>query len=452
MVGWLRAPLLALLVALAATQAAWAGGVLVIDGAGDGHGVGMSQTGADGLALHGYDARAILTHYYTGTTIGHLAAGRIVTVLLQSGLRSVVFSDATRAGTRPLLAAHTYIATAGPPGEIALESERGRLLTYLPAPLAVTSATPITFDGAASTGVIDGRYRGSISLTLDRGRLEVINRVGLEAYLRGVVASESPPRWPAAELEAQAIAARSYAVASTPVNAAFDLYADTRSQEYGGVGAETPATDAAVADTTGEVVTYQGRPVVTYYFAASGGATEDVQNGFPGAAPKPWLVGVLDPYDAERFGPITMSLHDADERLHGLLDGTLQAIEVTARGVSPRVVSARLVGSLGTTTVNGVALAAALGLPSTWACFAVSSGLATLAAGWDRACERPRLLRVLAPGASGMTGATGVSAPPLGSTVGGTVAPVGATGTSGIPKGATGTSTSNVGGAVAPSG
>jgi stage II sporulation protein D len=86
---------------------------------------------------------------------------------------------------------------------------------------------------------------------------------------------------------------------------------------------------------------------------------------------------VLDPYDATRFGPITMTLGQADHRLRGLLRGVLEAIDVTARGVSPRIVSAELVGSAGTTTVSGVELAAALGLQSTWDCFAVSTSMAT---------------------------------------------------------------------------
>jgi stage II sporulation protein D len=452
-VGWLRAILLALGVALIGAQGAQAG-VLVIDGAGDGHGVGMSQTGAEGLALHGDDAQQILTHYYTGTTVRRIAP-RLITVLLQSTLRAVVFSDATRAGTRPLDPAHTYIATPGPNGQIALLSEHGRLLSYLPAPLAVTSAVPISFDGAASSGVINGRYRGSLLLALDRGRLDVINRVGLEAYLRGVVPAESPPNWAPAELEAQAVAARSYAVASPP-DGSFDVYADTRSQQYGGYSAETPATDAAVAATTDEVVTYAGRPVVTYYFAASGGVTEDVQNALPGTAPEPWLVGVLDPYDASRFGPITMTLGEADRRLRGLLRGVLRSIVVTARGVSPRIVSAELVGSAGTTVVNGVELAAALGLASTWDCFAVGASMATVAAGWDRACARPTRLSVLPLGATGLTGPTGYTGPPLGSTVGGTVAPAGATGATGTTQAATGQTGarvgSSVGGAVGPPG
>jgi stage II sporulation protein D len=403
----------------------------------------MSQTGAEGLALHGYGARAILAHYYTGTAVGRMPAEGGISVLLQSGLRSVVFSGATHAGHRPLAGARTYIAREAGNGEIALESERGRLLSYLPAPLAITSAVPIRFDGAASSGVIDGRYRGSLEVVASGSRLDVINHLGLEAYRRGVVPAESPSWWPAAELQAQAIAARGYAIASPPQNG-FDLYGDTRSQAYGGYGAETAATNAAVSATTGEVVTYAGKPVITYYFASSGGATEDVQDVFYGSPAEPYLTGVLDPYDATRFGPITMSVARADRRLRGLVDGTLEAIDVTRRGVSPRVVSANLIGSGGTTSVSGATLEAALRLPSSWDCFTVSSSQASLASGWDRACERPTTLGTPRP-------ATG----PTGSTLGGAVSPKhysgpgGSTGTTGT-RSATGSSGTSAGGAVGP--
>jgi SpoIID/LytB domain protein len=332
MVGWRRATaLLALFGALAAAQSAGAAPVLVIEGAGDGHGVGMSQVGADGLAQHGYSAAQILAHYYTGTSLERLAPGRIVTVLLQSDLRSVVFSGATRADSRPLNQASAYIATVSASGRIALESEHGRLLSYLAAPLEVTGPDPITFDGAATSGVVDGRYRGSLELDPSNGRLDVINRVGVESYLRGVVPAESPPSWPPAELEAQAIAARSYTVASPPQQPGFDVYADTRSQQYGGYDAETTATDAAVSATAGEVVTYGAKPVATYYFASSGGATESVQNVFMGATPEPYLMAVLDPYDTTSFGPITMSLQSAQRRLAGIVRGTLRSPRASCR-------------------------------------------------------------------------------------------------------------------------
>jgi stage II sporulation protein D len=410
----------------------------------------MSQVGADGLAQHGYSAAQILAHYYTGTSLERLAPGRIVTVLLQSDLRSVVFSGATRADSRPLNQASAYIATVSASGRIALESEHGRLLSYLAAPLEVTGPDPITFDGAATSGVVDGRYRGSLELDPSNGRLDVINRVGVESYLRGVVPAESPPSWPPAELEAQAIAARSYTVASPPQQPGFDVYADTRSQQYGGYDAETTATDAAVSATAGEVVTYGAKPVATYYFASSGGATESVQNVFMGATPEPYLMAVLDPYDTTSFGPITMSLQSAQRRLAGIVRGTLRSIVVTRRGLSPRVVSANVVGSQGTTTVSGPTLAAALGLQSTWACFTVTADAAHLAADWASACARPAHLpsaitgplvppgggAIAPPGATGATGPTGATSAlgasggtgataPTGSTGGGVLGPVG---------------------------
>jgi stage II sporulation protein D len=453
-VGWRRAAtFLAPLVALAAAQSAQAASpVLVIEGAGDGHGVGMSQVGAEGLALHGYSSSQILSHYYTGTSLGHLVGGRFVTVLLQSGLRSVVISGARRAGSRPLNPSETYILRAASGGRVILASSRGRPLSRLAVPLQLSGPAPLTLGGGSLSGEVNGRYRGTFELTENARRLDVINRIGLESYLKGVVPAESPASWPAAELQAQAIAARTYALTSAPQHG-FDLYGDTRSQEYRGYNAETPGTDAAVSDTLGEVVTYGGKPVTTYYFASSGGETESVQDAFAGAAPEPYLTAVLDPFDATTFGPVTMTLHSAEHRLRGLVHGKLESIVVTKRGISPRVVSANVVGSRGTTSVTGDTLAAALGLQSTWDCFSVTTSTAHLAADWAHACARPTHVPA--------------SHPPALPDVGGSIAPQGATGTTSatVPTSATGpgggaiepgapqpSTGSTVGGASAPSG
>src|SRR6202161_3441598 len=96
--------------------------------------------------------------------------------------------------------------------------------------------------------------------------------------------------------EAQAVAARSYALATLKPGQPFDLYADNRSQMYGGVAAETPATNDAVAVTAGQVLTYDGQIIVAYYDSNSGGRTAPVQDVFPGDAPEPYLVSVSDPY------------------------------------------------------------------------------------------------------------------------------------------------------------
>jgi stage II sporulation protein D len=200
-----------------------------------------------------------------------------------------------------------------------------------------------------------------------------VHAIPLETYVRGVVGAEMPGDWPLAALEAQAVASRTYALTDHAGGARFDVYADTRSQMYLGAKAQTTQTNAAVAATAGQVVTYDGRPAITYFFASSGGATEDVQNAFPGAAPEPWLVGVADPYDQ---GPLhswtlSMSFPAAAARLRGLVRGAFRGIEVLRRGYSPRIVSAYVLGSAGRTEVSGPELADRLGLSSTWAYFSV---------------------------------------------------------------------------------
>ena len=149
--------LLGALVLAAVSSSATHASTLIIEGAGDGHGVGMSQDGALGYAQHGATYQAILAHYYTGTTIG----------------------QAPKTVVRVLMGSH-------------------------------------------------------------------VKRVPLERYVRGVVSAEMSSSWPLAALEAQAVASRTYALTSHAGGSRFDVYADTRSQVYRGVAAETSATNAAV--------------------------------------------------------------------------------------------------------------------------------------------------------------------------------------------------------------
>jgi SpoIID/LytB domain protein len=158
----------------------------------------------------------------------------------------------------------------------------------------------------------------------------------------------------------------------------YNLYPDTRSQMYRGVAAETPATDAAVAATAGQVVTYNGAPAVTYFFSSSGGHTENIEDAWPGASASPWLRGVDDPYDGAGGNPYhrwtrQVSLAGAAKQLGRLVQGKLIGIRVTQRGASPRIVSASVVGTGGTTTVSGSQLQGAFGLLSTWASFTTIS-------------------------------------------------------------------------------
>jgi stage II sporulation protein D len=202
-----------------------------------------------------------------------------------------------------------------------------------------------------------------------------INALGLEDYVRGVVSGESPSSWPAAALQAQAVAARSYAI-TTNVGTrddGIDQYADVRSQVYRGVAAEFASTDAAVRATRGLVVAYQGRPVTTFFFSTSGGHTENVEYSFIGSLPRPWLRGVDDPFDdispRHTWGPIRLTGSSAASKLRGLVHGSFRGIKVTQRGTSPRIVRAQVLGSRGATAVTGPTLRSRFGLFDTWASF-----------------------------------------------------------------------------------
>jgi len=347
---------------------------LVVRGAGFGHGVGMSQYGAFGFANQGKDHAFILNHYYSGTQLAKLSGETEVRVLLRNAGRIAFRGAAGVAGGRRLDPAQTYYGSRVL-GNVALRSAGGRDLGTYAAPLRISGApTGVLVRGRAANGVTDGRYRGDLEVRPAAFGVAAINVVRLEDYVRGVVPGEVPTSWPAEALRAQAVAARTYAMATRKDGDGFDHYADTRSQMYPGMRAEVASTNAAVTATAGEVVAYQGKPIVTYYFSTSGGRTENVENSFLGAEPQPYLTSVADPYDGaspRHRWMRRLTLASAGRRLGSLVKGELRQIRVLRRGRSPRVVRAQVVGTGGTTNVTGPRLRTRLGLYDTWARFTV---------------------------------------------------------------------------------
>ena len=124
---------------------ALAAAVLQIRGGGDGHGIGMSQYGAYGYALHGWSYRAILAHYYSGTGIGTTDPDRTVRVLLSTG--SAAFSGATAAGATPLHPGTTYRVQARGDGSLLLLDSAGKKVGVFAAPLCVSGPGPLVESG-----------------------------------------------------------------------------------------------------------------------------------------------------------------------------------------------------------------------------------------------------------------------------------------------------------------
>ena len=363
------APLIALAVLAAALPATADGAVRhVLRGAGFGHGIGMSQYGAYGYALEGANYAGILAHYYKGTRLS-TAPDRPVRVLLQPVDPYIRVRGATSVGGRSISPSRLYVAKRSG-GGIAVTNARGRRVVRFEEPIVKfrnSGGDAMRLMGPALNYVTSGLYRGDIEVRLDGGGVTAINELDMDSYLRGVVAGEMPSTWPMEALKAQAVTARTYALATRKTDGAFDQYPDTRSQVYRGVTGESVRSDAAVAQTSGRVLTYAGEPAVTYYFSTSGGHTENVEFSFVGSLSKPWLVGVPDPYDTQspyHRWQVSFSASRLDRALRA--PGAFQRIKVLQRGVSPRVVRARVVGSAGSRTVTGPQVRSALGLRDTW--------------------------------------------------------------------------------------
>jgi stage II sporulation protein D len=364
-------PLLTLLLALLVPCAAHAATAYVVRGAGFGHGIGMSQYGAYGFAQKGFGFAQILDHYYHGTQLAP-APSRPVRVLMQASRSRAQFRGATRAsGGKELDPTVTYSVTRVSGDRLALSGD-GKPVGSFDAPLRVNRpGQPLRLIGRALNGVSNGLYRGSLELQPGAaGGVTAINSLPMDAYVQGVVAGEMPSGWALAALRAQAVTARTYALATRKPSGPFDQYPDTRSQVYRGVRGETARSNQAVRDTAGRILTYAGKPAVTYYFSTSGGRTENVELSFLNSEPKPWLESVEDPYDGispKHRWRVRFSSGQLGSRLGA--PGRFRKVRVIKRGRSPRIVRARVYGSRGTRVLTGAQIRSRLDLYDSWVYF-----------------------------------------------------------------------------------
>ena len=362
----------ALVCAFCAAAPASSATKLVVTGHGWGHGVGMSQWGAYGFATHGWTWQRILAHYYSGTTIGDAPVSKVRVLLADPEPRaSVGCAGAMRLGDASgqgfLLPPGTYSVGSKlqlPVGRKrmrvgATHHRRGRFIT-VPAKRALRS--PVVFDCPSAPLTLAGTpYHGTLLVRRTGKKVSVVNTVSIDDYVRGVVASEMPYRWSVAALAAQAVASRSYALATLKPTKTFDLYADTRSQVYGGVGAETTRTNLAVEKTARKVVLWKGHVATTFFFSTSGGRTADVREVWPALGNVPYLRSVSDPYDAisphHTWGPVTLDAGRVEHMLD-LPAGPLRVVHSPSGHVTAVQV--------GSHRVDGDAVREALGLASTW--------------------------------------------------------------------------------------
>jgi stage II sporulation protein D len=363
-------------------------------GRGYGHGVGLSQYGARGRALAGQTSAEILAAYFQGTTPATVNPARNVRVLLLKGFKATSTRPLTIYGRSgewtidgvakrfPADAVLRVWRTTKVVNGVTVVKWRYRVLSSDLAVVlhsATASGSLVVRPAAVGTVLqlwskptIYDTFRGLLRVILRTGSANVVNHVPLDQYLRGVVPVEMPPSWPVAALEAQAVAARSYAVRRLhPSTGTFDLYDDTRSQVYRGMEAEKASTDAVIAASPGAILR-SGSAVVNAFFHSTGGAaTEDNEYAFVPSSgkvtsgPVSYLRGISDrapdgtPYDAAspwyawRTTTLTRAQVSAMFRTDSRTNvGDVLRLDLRKRGVSGRLYRVTLYGTTGTKTVS----------------------------------------------------------------------------------------------------
>jgi stage II sporulation protein D len=360
---------------------------------GYGHGVGLNQYGARGRALEGQTGEQILATYFKGSRPATTNPARNVRVLLMSGYSApssaplVIYGRGGTWGissTTKVFPANarlkTWRTTATVDG-VATTTWRMTVIamdgTVLYASVVsgspmVRPLEPVSSLQLLSKGSTYDTYRGQLRLLLKASSVTVVNYVGLDSYLRGVVPLEMPSTWPVEALRAQAVTARSYAVRRLhPTTGSFDLYDDTRSQVYRGLEAEKSVTNALIAASPGAILMYGTSVVNAFYCSTGGGATESNEYAFNSSTGSvgtavAYLRGIVDrsaagiPYDAAapyfKWSTSTLTLAQlsamfkADSRTNV---GDLLRLDLRRRGVSGRLYAVVLYGTAATKTVSG---------------------------------------------------------------------------------------------------
>jgi stage II sporulation protein D len=360
---------------------------VLLRGHGYGHGHGLSQYGAQGAARDGKSYRQILSFYYPGTEMTS-ARGRIRVLITADGGNDVVVKARPGLRVRDRADHRAFeLPTRDAIDRWRIKPAKGdrsvSVVQYVTSegwrrwrvPGRGELRGPGQFEAKGPIGLVlpggsTARYRGVLRAAYPSGgshHRDTVNVLSMDKYVRGVIADEMPASWRQAALRAQAVAARTYGAFIRRENRG-DYYhiCDTTScQVYGGVGAETSATNRAVAKTAGQIRSYRGAPAFTQFSASSGGWTAD---GGP-----PYLPARRDPYDDwSGNGVHSWSTRIAVSTIEAAYPsiGRFQRIRVKHRDGrgdwGGRVLRLGVVGSAGAVRVSGDDFRWTFGLRSNW--------------------------------------------------------------------------------------
>jgi len=347
-----------------------------LTGNGFGHGHGMSQYGAQAQAQAGRGHGRILAFYYPGTSTERV--GGAVSVLISADTSSDVVvsrraglkvSSPGRVSPRPLTregATRWRLTPTGGGRDTKVSYYQGRrwhAWRSLPGQAQFSAGgAPITLHlPGGSTRAYRGALR-SAAPSADAAR-DTVNVVPLDTYLRGVVPREVPALWEPQAVQAQAVAARTYAAyeRARPLARHYQICDTTACQVYGGATDEHPASDRAVRATRGQVLTADGKPAFTQFSASNGGWTS--AGGFS------YLPAKADRFDTSYRGwTDTVTYAEMESAFPAL--GSVRGVQVVERDGhgqwGGRVQRIRIDGSRASTLVSGETFRSYFGLHSSW--------------------------------------------------------------------------------------
>jgi len=210
------------------------------------------------------------------------------------------------------------------------------------------------------------RYRDTVLIQNTNGRLTVINELGVDGYLFGVLPVEVSPKWPIEALKAQAVVSRTYVMNNLGKygKKGYDLSSDVFSQMYRGVEAEHPETNRAVKETSGMVLTYKGKLAKAYFHSSCGGYTENIQKVWGNAVD--FMKGITCPYckDSPRYHwekNIEPEFIQSRLAKAGYTVGKIKNIKFKSRTKSGRIDLMEIIHSLGTLEITGHKFRMAIG-------------------------------------------------------------------------------------------
>ncbi|MGE6487635.1 SpoIID/LytB domain-containing protein [Paenisporosarcina sp. NPDC076898] len=222
------------------------------------------------------------------------------------------------------------------------------ITSWVPSTSAVLESIPALPLGKLATG---NQYRGSFEINKLTSTIQTVNRLDIEQYLKGVVASEMPSSWHLEALKSQAIAARGYAVKSKGI-----LNSTTSSQVYKGYLHERTSTNTAIEQTKGKVVTYNGKLAETYFYSTSGGRTANVGDVWNSVqANFPYLVSVDDSTEVSPYSNWTVSIPASSIlATFGFTPlSMLQDVKLIKGGANGEVTAVTVVTNMGEKTIQG---------------------------------------------------------------------------------------------------